>query len=459
MIERLRAAVGPERLFTSDLEKYSHDETEDFEFPPDVAVCPASAVETAEILKIARGYRIPITPQAGRTGLSGGALCVHRGIALSMERMNRILDIDERNLFCVAQPGVVTQTLQDEVEARGLFYPPDPSSRGSCTIGGNVAHNAGGPRALKYGVTRDWVTGLEFVTTAGDILRTGGKLMKNVAGYSLTHLLVGSEGTLAPVTEITLKLIPRPAIAKTMLAPFQDVAGAARAVTEIFKAKLTPCACEYMDRAAVAAAEARTGKKLPVQGGEAYLLVEVDGNEEALLDRDLERIADLCMKEGAPDVFLAAESEKRRFLWEFRRSIGEAVKALSAYKEEDTVVPRARLPELVQVVQQVARAHGLTAVCYGHVGDGNLHVNILKGELSEDHWRRGLDPAVRELFARTVAMGGQITGEHGVGYVQRNYMTIAYSKPHLDLMRRLKKVFDPEGILNPGKVLPDEEGR
>ena len=454
VLARLRDAVGADHVLTSGIEPYAHDETEDFEFPPDAVVRPGSTAEVAAVLRIASERRIPVTPQAARTSLSGGALCVHGGIALSMERMARIKDIDEGNLFCVVEPGVITQALQEEVEKRGLFYGPDPASRGSCTIGGNIAHNAGGPRALKYGVTKDWVTGLEAVIPSGEILRTGGKLMKNVAGYNLTQLLVGSEGTLAVVTEATLKLLPKPAFARTLLAPFGDVVSAARAVTEIFKARIVPCACEYMERAAVEAAERRKGVKLPVSG-EAVLLIEVDGNDESLLDRDAERIAEICMAAGAPDVFPADDPEKRKFVWDLRRSIGEAVKAISAYKEEDTVVPRMRLPELVQAVREVTKKHGLTAISYGHVGDGNLHVNILRGDLGEEAWRRGIEPAVRELFERTVAMGGQITGEHGVGYVQKNYMPIAFPKHHIELLRSVKKVFDPLGILNPGKIFPD----
>ena len=322
ILGRLRDALGPDHVLTTGIEKYAHDETEDFEFPPDVVVRPGSTADVVNVLRLASQFRIPVTPQAARTSLSGGALCVRGGIALSMERMARIRDIDEGNLFCVVEPGVITQTLQEEVEKRGLFYGPDPASRGSCTIGGNIAHNAGGPRALKYGVTKDWVTGLEAVLPSGEILRSGGKLMKNVAGYNLTQLLVGSEGTLAVVTEATLKLIPRPAFARTLLAPFGDVVSAARAVTEIFKARIVPCACEYMERAAVEAAERRKGVKLPVSG-EAVLLIEVDGSDEALLERDAERIAEICMAAGAPDVYPADDPEKRRFVWDLRRSIGE----------------------------------------------------------------------------------------------------------------------------------------
>jgi glycolate oxidase len=450
----LAAIVGDAHVRTDDLEPYSHDYTEDLRFPPEVVVKPKTTDEVSRVLKLANARRVSVTAQGGRTSLSGGALCVHGGIALSLERMNRILEVDAESLFAVVEPAVITQVLHDEVEKRGLFYPPDPASRGSCTLGGNVAHGAGGPRALKYGVTKDWVTGLVAVLPSGDVIRTGGKLMKNVTGYNLTQLLVGSEGTLAIITEITLKLIPLPRHRKTVLVPFGDLGSAARAVAGIFEAKIVPCCCEFMDRAAVEAAETRKGVVFPAKGA-ATLLIEVDGNDEDQLDRELEAIAAVCTKQGAPDVFVAADEAQRRFVWDLRRSIGEAVKSLAAYKEEDTVVPRARLPELVQAVQDVTAKHGLTAVCYGHVGDGNLHVNILKLNVTEERWRTGVNDAVRELFERTLALGGQITGEHGVGYVQKEYLPLAYPPHHIELLRSLKKVFDPEGILNPGKILPD----
>lgn len=459
LIERLRTIVGTEHVLApgDDIEPYSHDETEDLQFWPEVVVKPRTAQEIAEILRLADAERIPVTPQAARTSLSGGALPVFGGIALSVERMNRILEIDTENFFCVTEPGVITQKLQEEVEKQGLFYPPDPASRGSCTIGGNVAHNSGGPRAVKYGVTKDWVYGLQAVLPTGEIVSTGGKLVKNVTGYNLRQLIVGSEGTLAVVTQIILKLIPLPKFQKTLLAPFSDVVHAATAVTRIFNAKIIPCACEYMEKAAIEAAERRKGVKFPhSERAEAMLLIEVDGNDEALLEREIEKVAEACMECGAPDVFLATEPEKRQFIWTLRRSIGEAVKAMSAYKEEDTVVPRARLPELVQAIREVARKHGLTAISYGHIGDGNIHVNILKGTLSNEKWEHGLEPAVRELFERTLALGGQITGEHGVGYVQRNFTSLALSAGELRLMREIKQVFDPNGILNPGKVFPDD---
>jgi glycolate oxidase len=458
LVAELRSIVGEAHVETDDLERYSHDYTEDLRFPPEVAVRPASTEEVARVVKLAAARRVPVTAQGGRTSLSGGALCVHGGIALSLERMNRILEVDEANLFAVVEPAVITQVLHEEVERRGLFYPPDPASRGSCTIGGNVAHGAGGPRALKYGVTKDWVTGLVAVLASGEVIRTGGKLMKNVTGYNLTQLLVGSEGTLAVVTEVTVKLIPLPRHRKTVLVPFPDLVAAARAVAKIFEARVVPCCVEFMDRAAVEAAENRKGVGFPVKGA-ATLLIEVDGNDEAPLQRELETIAEVCMAEGAPDVFVAADEAQRKFVWDLRRSIGEAVKSLAAYKEEDTVVPRARLPELVRAVQEVTAKFGLTAVSYGHVGDGNLHVNILKLGVTDEEWRTRVPVAVRELFERTLALGGQITGEHGVGFVQKEFLPMAYPDHHIGLLQGLKELFDPEGILNPGKVLPDGASR
>ncbi len=456
-LDRLRRIVGDEHLLTSadDLEPYAHDETEDFVFPPEAVVRPRTADEVSAVLRLADARRIPVTPQGARTGLSGGALAIFGGIALSLERMNRILEVDRENLFAVVEPAVITQVLQEEVEKVGLYYPPDPASRGSCTIGGNIAHGAGGPRALKYGVTKDWVYGLEVALPTGEIIRTGGKLLKNVTGYNLTQLFVGSEGTLGVVTQATLKLIPKPRFAKTLLAPFPNPVSAATAVTRMFESQIIPCACEYMERAAVEAAERRRGLRFPHGEAEALLLVEVDGNHEALLDAEIEKVAECCVAAGAPDVFLATDPEKRALVWGMRRSIGEAVKSLSAYREEDTVVPRARLPELVAAIREISTRRGIRAISYGHIGDGNIHVNLLKDGLSDEEWARKLDPAVRELFERTVALGGQITGEHGVGYVQKRYLPLVYPPHHLELMRALKRAFDPHGILNPGKVLPD----
>lgn len=456
IFDELRAIVDPDHVLTDreSMEKYSHDETEDLVYWPEVVVRPRSTDEVSRILALATRERIPVTPRGAGTGLSGGALPVHGGIVLSVERMNRILEIDTENLFAVVEPGVITERLQDEVEKLGLFYAPDPASRGSSFMGGNVAHGSGGPRAVKYGVTKDWVCGLEAVLPSGEVIRTGGKLIKNVTGYNLTQLLIGSEGTLAVVTEITVRLMPLARHRRTLLAPFDDLRAAARAVSRILRAAIVPCAIEYMESAAMKAAERWKGIPFPNSDAPAQLLIEVDGPTPAELDREIEVIGEVCQAEGAGELLLAETPEKQRQIWALRRSMGEATKALSIYKEEDTVVPRARLPELVEAIRDVCARHGLTAISYGHAGDGNLHVNILKMDLSDERWEKETPVAIAELFRRVVALGGMITGEHGVGCTQRDYLPIAVGPVEIALMRRLKQAFDPAGILNPGKIFP-----
>jgi glycolate oxidase len=379
------------------------------------------------------------------------------GVSLSVDRMNRMIEIDTENLVVVVEPGVITQTLQEAVEEKGLFYPPDPASRGSCFIGGNVAECAGGPRALKYGVTKDYVLGVEAVLPNGDIIRWGGKLLKNVTGYNLAQVLCGSEGTLAIVTEITLKLIPLPKHRLMMIVPFDEGEAAARALTKIFTARVTPSVAEYLEGAALRCAEEKFETSFPQSDAEAHLMLELDGNDRALLEKEAETVGEICLAEGARDILLADDRARMEKLWEMRRGISEAVKSVSIYKEEDTVVPRARLPELVRVVKDICTEHAISAITYGHAGDGNLHVNILKRDLSDEEWNRRLPGAITELFRRVVAMGGTISGEHGIGWVQKRYMPIALGRAELDLMRRLKAAFDPEGILNPGKMFPDPD--
>lgn len=457
-VRRALSALLPPDRFRDDAEtlrKYGSDETEDLNFPPDVVALPRSAEEVARLLAFCNDRRIPVTPRGAGTGLSGGALPVRGGVVLSLERMNRIIEIDAENLFAVVEPGVVTQALQEAVEREGLFYPPDPASRGSCMIGGNIAHNAGGPRALKYGVTKDYVYGLEAVLPSGETIRAGGKLLKNVAGYNLTQLLVGSEGTLAVVTRATLKLIPLPKHRRTLLAPFPDVAAAARTVAKIFQRGVTPCALEFMERAAVAAAEEKKGTTLPGGDAPALLLIELDGMHEAPLDADAESVSAVCLEEGAADLLAAETRQQRESVWDLRRAIGEAVKRISPYRELDCVVPRAALPALMDAIGETMRAHGLSAISYGHAGDGNIHVNVLKRSAPDDTWRRALPAACRALFARVAALGGTITGEHGVGYVQRDYLSVVLSEREIALLKRLKRQFDPNGILNPGKIWPD----
>lgn len=455
-IEHFIGIVGEKYVITGgdDMEPYTHDESEDLRYPPEVVVRPGETAEVAAVMKRCFERGIAVTPRGGGTGLSGGALCIEGGVCLSLERMNKILDIDTSNLMAVVQPGVIVQTLHEEVEKLDLLYPPDPASRGSCTIGGNLAECAGGARAMKYGVTKDYVLGVEVVLPDGEIIRTGGKLLKNVTGYNLTQLLIGSEGTLAVITEIILKLIPRPRFRRTLLAPFGSLEQAARALNSIFMNHITPAAVEFMERDAIQSAERMLGRSFPYSGAEALLLIELDGNDTETMSREIERVGEVLLDGAAEDV-LVAESDARQIeMWDMRRSLGEAVKKISAYKEEDTVVPRAQLPELMRVLKEISKQHGFTTICYGHAGDGNIHANIVKGGMEDAKWSGELPVLIGDLFRAVVDMGGMISGEHGIGYTQKIYLPLALSAREIELMKAIKNVFDPKGILNPGKVFP-----
>jgi len=454
ILEELAAVVGSEYVLYDNetLHLHSEDETEDLNFPPEVVVKPATAEEISAIFKIANEHKVPVTPRGGGTGLSGGALAVHGGICLSMARFNKIIEIDEKNFQAIVQPGVITQVFQEEVEKLGLFYPPDPASRGSCHLGGNLAECSGGPRAVKYGVTKDYVLGLEAVLPTGEIINTGGRVLKNVTGYNLTQLIVGSEGTLAVITKINFRLILLPRFKKVILAAFGTLEDATDAVAKIFQKGITPSAIEFMEKAAVKAAEERQNKKFPNSEAEAQLFIEVDGNYPEQLDRDIELIAEVVEEFNPLDMVLAEDEQKVQDVWSLRRGIGEAVKSISPYKEEDTVVPRANMTKLIRGVKEISAKYGITTICYGHSGDGNIHVNILKDKLDEKSWEENLDTAIREIFELTVSLDGMISGEHGIGYSQKSYLPIAISEAELDLMRKIKGVFDPNNILNPGKI-------
>jgi glycolate oxidase len=457
VIEQLRDALGDDAAVITDseaLEPFSHDYTEDLVFMPEVAVLPRSAKQVQAMMRIASEHRIPVTPRAGGTGLSGGALPVLGGILLSCHRMDSIVEIDRENLIGVVEPGVITQVFQEEVEKVGLFYPPDPASRGSCTLGGNVAENAGGPRAVKYGVTKDFVMGLEAVLADGTLIRTGGKLYKDVSGYNLTQLLVGSEGTLAIITKIFLKLIPWAPHRKVLLAPFASLEDAARAVVAVFAKGVQPSACELMERDAVQCAVRQLGKEWPHPDAGAHLLLESDGHSAESVDEEAMLMGEACMEAGAEDVFIAEDEPRMREIWALRRSIGEAVKGINIYKEEDTVVPRNRIPELIRGVKEIAGRYGLMTICYGHAGDGNIHCNIIK-TVDDQTWTETLPLAIREIFALTASLGGQVSGEHGVGYVQRDYLSITQGPAEIALMKKIKQQFDPLGILNPVKIFAD----
>ncbi|HOO56128.1 MAG TPA: FAD-linked oxidase C-terminal domain-containing protein [bacterium] len=460
-IEFFRELIGEKYVITGgdDMEPYTHDETEDFIFEPDVVVRPAKTEEVSRIMKRCWERGIAVTPRGGGTGLSGGALCVKRGVCLSLDRMAEIIEIDTKNLIAIVEPGVIVENLHNAVEELDLFYPPDPASRGTCMIGGNLAECAGGARALKYGVTRDYVLGCEAVLPDGRIINTGGKLLKNVTGYDLTNLIVGSEGTLAVITKIFLKLIPRPSVKRTLLAPFDSMEQAAVALNAIFINKVVPCAAEFMERDAIQSAEKMLGKSFPYSDSEALLLIELDGNDVDSINRELEKVGMILLDEQAKDVLVAESSQRQKEMWDMRSAIGEAVKKISAYKEEDTVVPRAQLPELLKKVKEISKKHGFTTICYGHAGDGNIHANIIKGDMDDRKWRDELPVLISDIHRAVVALGGMISGEHGIGYTQRMYMPLALSETVLELMKSVKDVFDPKGILNPDKVFPEKNER
>jgi len=456
VIEALNQIVGKEFVSINHnvLADYAHDETEDLKFFPDVVVKPRTAEETSGILKIANKYLIPVTPRGAGTGLSGGALPVHAGILLSMERFNKILEIDERNLQATVEPGVINEVFQNAVKEKGLFYPPDPASKGSCFLGGNLAMSSGGPKAVKYGVTKEYVLNMEIVLPTGEIIWTGANVLKNSTGYNLTQLMVGSEGTLGVITKIVFKLIPYPTKTVVMLVPFFSAEKACEAVSAVFRAGIIPSGMEFMERDAIDwTLKYVEGISLSIKPEvKAHLLVEVDGNDLDFMMKDAEKISEIMTQHECDDILFADTEDQKQNLWKMRRKVGEAVKSNSVYKEEDTVVPRAELPKLLKGIKEIGEKHGFKSVCYGHAGDGNLHVNIIKGDMSDDKWNNELPKGIREIFELCVKLGGTISGEHGIGWVQKSYMDIAFDVKSIELQKGIKKLFDPNLILNPGKM-------
>ena len=446
-------------MLTDDdnLDRCASDQTEDLRYLPEVVLQPGTTKEVSNIMSYCNEHLIPVTPRGAGTGLSGGALPVRGGVALDMKRFNKILNVDKRNFQVTTEPGVITQELQEHLKAEGLFYPPDPASKGSCFIGGNVSENSGGPRAVKYGVVKDYVLNLEVVLPNGDVIWTGANVLKNATGYNLTQLVVGSEGTLAVITKIVLRLIPAVKHDLLLLVPFRSAVEACAAVNAIFLAGYTPSALEFMERDALEWSMRyvqSTGIDLPADIA-AHLLIEVDGNHMEELHRDADELSKIVQQYDIDEILFADSYEQKQMLWTLRRKVGEAVKSNSIYKEEDTVVPRAELPELLKIIKDLGREYGFQSVCYGHAGDGNLHVNIVKGGMSDEDWKTNLPKGIRKLFTEVVRMGGTLSGEHGIGLVQKEYMDIAFDNVQLGLMRQIKQIFDPKGILNPGKVNPN----
>lgn len=455
-INYFHTILGLERVLIDEenLIRCGSDHTEDFVFKPQVVLQPETTEEVSQILKYCNENKIIITPRGAGTGLSGGALPIFGSVVLDMKRMNKILKIDVENFQVTTEPGVITEELQNAVKEFGLYYPVDPASKGSCFIGGNVAENSGGARAVKYGVVKDYVLNLQVVLPNGDIIWTGSNTLKNSTGYNLTQLLVGSEGTLGVITKIVLKLLPHPQHDLLILVPFYSAQEACQAVNKIFLAGFNPSALEFMERDAILASQKfldNYALELPDEI-QAHLLIEVNGNDQKILMREIEGMVSVLEQFKTGEILFADTEKAKEDLWRLRRVTGEAAKGSSIYKEEDTVVPRAKLPELLAKVKELGKEYGFDSICYGHAGDGNLHVNIVKNNMSDEDWNNKLPEAIRKLFVYTKELGGTISGEHGIGYVQKNYMDIAFSEIELDLMRKIKTVFDPNNILNPGKI-------
>ncbi len=454
-LETFRNILGTEYVFTDEesLNNYAHDETENLHFLPDIVVKPRTAEEVSEVMKICNDQKIPVTPRGAGTGLSGGALPHLGGVLISFERMNSYI-IDERNLQVTTEPGVITEVLQNAVKEKGLFYPPDPSSRGSCFIGGNIAENSGGPKAVKYGVVKDYVLNLQVVLPTGEIIWTGANVLKNSTGYNLTQLMVGSEGTLGLVTKIVLKLLPYPKFDLLMLVPFKDLEKAGEAVSAIFRGGFTPSALELVEIDALKIVSSFVDSTaVPVTDDTAaHLIIEVDGNDMDVLMADMEAIAELLSNYDCGEVFFADDAQQKAELWKLRRRVAEAVKLAGYTIEEDTVVPRAELPALIKGVKELGIQYDFSAVCYGHAGDGNLHVRIKKEGSIFSLNNPDVIPALKALFALVKSLGGTISGEHGIGLIQKEYMDIVFDKTQLEIMRGIKKAFDPNNILNSGKI-------
>ena len=424
--------------------------------PPELVVWPATTAEVAGVARLCDAARVPLTARGGGTGYTGGAVPTRGGVVLSLERLNRIIQIDEPNLLAIVEPNVITADLHRAVEAVGLFYPPDPASSEQSVIGGNVAECAGGPRAFKYGTTKRYILGLEAVLPTGEIVRTGGKAVKNVVGYDLTQLLVGSEGTLAIITQIIVRLIPKPPVQATLRATFPDVTTAVSAVTELLRRRVVPSAVEIVDADCLAAVGRYLGvPSLAPPGTGAVLLFEVDGLAKTVVE-ETERVEAACRVAGATDVRSARDAAEQQELWSVRRTVSLSLKMISGLKyNHDVVVPKGRIPELFEVVDELRHKFRLRIPCFGHVGDGNIHVNIMVDPDSPDEIARA-HQAERALFEGVVALEGSISGEHGIGFSKAPYLSLELSLEEIALLKRVKLAFDPNGILNPGKIFPDE---
>ena len=453
--DALRSIVGPEYVRVDDDSRIAYG-TDALKrgHPADVVVLPGSTKEVAQIVRACVAHRLPMVPRGAGTGYTGGAVPTSGGVVISLERMNRILEIDEANLLAIVEPNVVTGDLQDAVEKVGLFYPPDPASLRQSVIGGNVAECAGGPRAFKYGTTKQYVLGLEAVLPTGEVVRMGGKVVKNVVGYDLTHLLVGSEGTLAIVTKIILRLVPKPPVQQTLRATFPTVEAAVEGVAAIVRARVVPAAVELIDGQSLeAVARYLQVRSLAPEGTAAILLIEVDG-AAAAVDDEARRVQEALSGAGATEILHAKSADERHELWRVRRELSLSLKMVAGLKfNHDVVVPKGRIPALFQLVKRIEAEYRLRIPCFGHAGDGNIHVNIMVDPADADEIRRAHE-AEHVLFSGVVALEGSISGEHGIGFAKAPFIGLELSAQEIALMKRVKAAFDPHNLLNPGKMFP-----
>jgi glycolate oxidase len=456
LLEQIKSIVGPEYVFTDEesFEKYGRDETERLHYYPAVVVKPRKTEEIGALMQLANKHLIPVTPRGAGTGLTGGALPHLGGLVIAMERFNQILEIDERNLQVTTEPGVITEVLQNAVKEKGLFYPPDPASKGSCFIGGNISENSGGPKAVKYGVVKDYVLNLEIVLPTGEIIWTGSNVLKNATGYNLTQLIVGSEGTLGIVTKIVLRLIPHPKFDLLMLAPFDSLEKASEAVSAIFRAGITPSAMELMEIESIKlASKLCDSTAITITDNlAAHLIIEVDGNDKEVLMKDMEAIAEVLANFEVGELYFADDAQQKTELWKIRRKANEASVAAGYTIEEDTVVPRAELPRLIMGVKALAAENGFKVVSYGHAGDGNLHIRINHPLYKKSYENEVIQSILIKIFELVKSLGGTISGEHGIGLIQKSFMPVVFDPITMELMKGIKKVFDPNYILNAGKI-------
>lgn len=459
-IEKLISLTDESRVFAGDSihEDYSHDELSGSHHFPEVLVEAVSTAEVSSIMSYAYRMNIPVTPRGQGTGLVGGSVCLYGGIMLSLQKMNRFLELDEENLTLTVEPGVLLMEISKYVEDHDLFYPPDPGEK-SATIGGNISTNAGGMRAVKYGVTRDFVRGLEVVLPDGEVMEVGGKIVKNSSGYSIKDMLVGAEGTLGIVTKAILRLLPLPRKVISLLVPFPDIRSAIETVPKIIKSKSIPTAVEFMERDVILLAEEFLGKYFPDNSSDAYLLLSYDGNSKEEIERAYESVAEICLANGALDVLISDTQERQESIWSARGAFLEAIKASTTEMDEcDVVVPRKHVADFILSMNELGRKYDIRIRSFGHAGDGNLHIYVLKDELPEDRWKTVLSDIFKEMYDMAESFGGKVSGEHGIGFAKILYLNNSMGKEGTALLQRIKNAFDPKGILNPGKVVSTPVG-